>query len=145
MFRDCCVALPHDSTGLSAVCDWGISWSYSIFWLNTPPCGPVVYTYSVLTDFSSWKLYLFTTMCQITKCTSCCYNVCTLEIITIWIDNSPDCVECYVDLQTNKQSVFQYRMFRVLSGYQDINLVVKQAICLNFYWYILNKPANVKL
>ena len=22
--RDCCVALPHDSTGLSAVCDFGI-------------------------------------------------------------------------------------------------------------------------
>ena len=23
--RDCCVALPHDATGLSAVCDYGIS------------------------------------------------------------------------------------------------------------------------
>ena len=23
--RDCCVALPHDATGLSAVCDCGIS------------------------------------------------------------------------------------------------------------------------
>ena len=23
--RDCCVALPHDTTGLSAVCDCGIS------------------------------------------------------------------------------------------------------------------------
>ena len=25
--HDCCVALPHDATGLSAVCDCGISWS----------------------------------------------------------------------------------------------------------------------
>ena len=24
MSRDCCVALPHDATGLSAVCDCGI-------------------------------------------------------------------------------------------------------------------------
>ena len=28
--RDCCVALPHDATDLSAVCDCGISWSYSL-------------------------------------------------------------------------------------------------------------------
>ena len=28
--RDCCVALPHNTTGLSAVCDCGISWSYSL-------------------------------------------------------------------------------------------------------------------
>ena len=28
---DCYVALPHDATGLSAVCDCGISWSYSLF------------------------------------------------------------------------------------------------------------------
>ena len=28
--RDCCVALPHDVTGLSAVCDCDISWSYSL-------------------------------------------------------------------------------------------------------------------
>ena len=27
--RDCCVALPHDATGVSAVCDCGISCSYS--------------------------------------------------------------------------------------------------------------------
>ena len=26
-----CLALPHDATGLSAVCDCGISWSYSLF------------------------------------------------------------------------------------------------------------------
>ena len=31
MSRDCCVALPHGATGLSAVCDYGISWSYSLF------------------------------------------------------------------------------------------------------------------
>ena len=30
---DCFVALTHDATGLSAVCDWGISWSYSLFLL----------------------------------------------------------------------------------------------------------------
>ena len=30
MSRDCCVALPHDATGLSAVCDCGISWPYSL-------------------------------------------------------------------------------------------------------------------
>ena len=24
VYRDCCVALPHDATGLSAVCDYGI-------------------------------------------------------------------------------------------------------------------------
>ena len=28
--RDCCVAPPHDATGLSAVCDCGISRSYSL-------------------------------------------------------------------------------------------------------------------
>ena len=28
--RDCCVALPHDATGLSAVCKCGISRSYSL-------------------------------------------------------------------------------------------------------------------
>ena len=28
--RECCVALPHDATGLSAVCDCGISYSYSL-------------------------------------------------------------------------------------------------------------------
>ena len=27
---DCCVALHHDATGLSAVCDCGISWSNSL-------------------------------------------------------------------------------------------------------------------
>ena len=31
MSRDCCVALPHSATALSAVCDYGISWSYSLF------------------------------------------------------------------------------------------------------------------
>ena len=29
--HDCCVALPHGATGLSAVCDCGISCSYSLF------------------------------------------------------------------------------------------------------------------
>ena len=29
--RDCCVALPREATGLSAVCDRGISLSYSLF------------------------------------------------------------------------------------------------------------------
>ena len=28
--RDCCVALPNDAMGLSAVYDCGISWSYSL-------------------------------------------------------------------------------------------------------------------
>ena len=28
--RDWCVVLTHDGTGLSAVCDCGISWSYSL-------------------------------------------------------------------------------------------------------------------
>ena len=32
--RDCCVAFPHDTTGLSAVCDCGISYSYSLTILN---------------------------------------------------------------------------------------------------------------
>ena len=30
MSRDCYVALPHDAMGLSAVCDCGISLSYSL-------------------------------------------------------------------------------------------------------------------
>ena len=30
MSRDCCVALPSSAMGLSAVCDSGISWSYSL-------------------------------------------------------------------------------------------------------------------
>ena len=29
--RDCCVALPRGAKVLSAVCDCGISWSYSLF------------------------------------------------------------------------------------------------------------------
>ena len=28
--RDCCVALPNDATGLSAVCECGVSCSYSL-------------------------------------------------------------------------------------------------------------------
>ena len=32
--RDCCVALSHDATALSAVCDCGISWSYSLFFVT---------------------------------------------------------------------------------------------------------------
>ena len=41
--RDCCVALPHNATGLSAVCDCGISCSYSLTILDrlsTPPPPP---------------------------------------------------------------------------------------------------------
>ena len=30
MSRDCCVALPSGATGLSVICDCGISWSYSL-------------------------------------------------------------------------------------------------------------------
>ena len=30
MSPDCCVALPRGAMGLSAVCDCGISWSYSL-------------------------------------------------------------------------------------------------------------------
>ena len=30
MSRDCCVALPRVAMGLSAICDCGISWSYSL-------------------------------------------------------------------------------------------------------------------
>ena len=30
MSRDCCVALPRGAMGLSAVCQFGISWSYSL-------------------------------------------------------------------------------------------------------------------
>ena len=30
VFRNCCEALPHDATGLSAVCDCGISSLYSL-------------------------------------------------------------------------------------------------------------------
>ena len=33
-YHVCCVALPHDATGLSAVCDCGISYSYSLFFRN---------------------------------------------------------------------------------------------------------------
>ena len=33
MSRDCCVALPHGAMGLSAVCDCGISLSYSLTFL----------------------------------------------------------------------------------------------------------------
>ena len=34
VFRSCCVALPRDAMGLSAVCDCGISWSYILTKLN---------------------------------------------------------------------------------------------------------------
>ena len=36
--RDCCVALPLDATGLSAVGDCGISWSYSLFLCTNWDC-----------------------------------------------------------------------------------------------------------
>ena len=32
--HDCCVALPHDTMGLSAVCDCGSSWAYSLTIFN---------------------------------------------------------------------------------------------------------------
>ena len=35
--RDCCVFLPHDATGLSAVYDCGISWSHSLLFLHGFP------------------------------------------------------------------------------------------------------------
>ena len=35
MSRDCCVALPRGAMGLSAVCDCGISRSYSVTILKT--------------------------------------------------------------------------------------------------------------
>ena len=46
---DCCVSLPHDATDLSAVCDCGISWSYSltIFELY----GPVLQCLSFMCSF----------------------------------------------------------------------------------------------
>ena len=31
---DCYVALSHEALGLSAVCDYGISWSYSLVFLH---------------------------------------------------------------------------------------------------------------
>ena len=34
---DCCVALPYDTTGLSAVCDCVFSWSYSLTFLIDQP------------------------------------------------------------------------------------------------------------
>ena len=34
--RDGCVALPHDATGLSAVCDCGISCAYSLTIFDIP-------------------------------------------------------------------------------------------------------------
>ena len=36
--RDCCVAVPHDATGLSAVYDCGISLSYSPTISKIPVC-----------------------------------------------------------------------------------------------------------
>ena len=35
MFRNCCVALPRGSICVSAVCDCGISWSYSLTIFST--------------------------------------------------------------------------------------------------------------
>ena len=40
--RNCCVALPHNDTGLSAVCDCGISWSYSLAIFDCLYFGPCV-------------------------------------------------------------------------------------------------------
>ena len=36
MFRDGCVALPRGAMGVSAVCDCGISWSYSRAFFDEP-------------------------------------------------------------------------------------------------------------
>ena len=42
--RDCCVALPWGASGLSAVCDCGISWSYYFINANEiKHCLPVVF------------------------------------------------------------------------------------------------------
>ena len=38
MSRDCFAALPRETMGLSAVCDCGISWSYSLFLLGIYYC-----------------------------------------------------------------------------------------------------------
>ena len=49
--HDCCVALPHDAMGLSAVCDCGISWSYSLTILTNVSLNPGS---SVHFNISSW-------------------------------------------------------------------------------------------
>ena len=66
--RDCCVALPHDASGLSAVCDCSISWSYSLSTL-------------ALLDAPAW-LFL--------RCI-CAYAICTEISCTysyfVWFDS----------------------------------------------------------
>ena len=42
MSRDCCVALPGGATGLSAVCDCGISRSKSLTILIKQPNSPII-------------------------------------------------------------------------------------------------------
>ena len=37
MSGDCCLAFPRDAIGLSAVCDCGISWSYSLTIFDITP------------------------------------------------------------------------------------------------------------
>ena len=50
--RDCCVALPHDATGLSAVCDCGISdHTHLLFYSNVPE------VFFFAKDYSPFELF----------------------------------------------------------------------------------------
>ena len=53
---DCCVALPRDVTGLSAVCDCGISRSYSIFGEKMQQLGCHHRNFFVQTGPQNWHL-----------------------------------------------------------------------------------------
>ena len=63
----CCVALPHNATGLTANCDCGISWSYSLF-LSVVTWNEIVWTVNLIinhSNFSYSSRCSYTCVCQI--------------------------------------------------------------------------------
>ena len=59
---DCCVALPRGAMGLSAFCDCGISWSYSLFLkilLQEGISEPVFHVSIVYKSKKYWKAFFF--------------------------------------------------------------------------------------
>ena len=57
MPRDCCVALPRGAMGLSAVCDCGISYSYSLAISNSSLLS--ICSSANLSLFKSFFVYLY--------------------------------------------------------------------------------------
>ena len=71
--RDCCVALPRNARGLSAVCDCGISWSHSLFFKSLllaywNLCVQNISTKIIIALWFKWIFLCLTLILQSTFC-----------------------------------------------------------------------------